>query len=95
MRQGVNMTVNWAADSAASLLPAAAVRGSEGNRYVFTVSSSYNAFGQRVSVLQKQSVEVLDAAGDMVALNGLGDMMQVAYMEDRNIAEGSEVMEYE
>ena len=95
MRQGANMTVNWVSDSAASLLPAAAVRGSEGNGYVFTVSSSYNAFGQRVSVLQKQSVEVLDAAGDMVALNGLGDMMQVAYMEDRNIAEGSEVMEYE
>jgi len=95
MRQGASMTVNLTADSAASLLPAAAVRGSEGNGYVFTVSSSYNAFGQRVSVLQKQSVEVLDAAGDMVALNGLGDMMQVAYMEDRSVSEGSEVMEYE
>lgn len=95
MSQGASMQITYTAAQASYLLPAAALRGSEGNYSVYTVTKSQNAFGQTVLTVAEQKVTLLDEGGSMVSIDGLYDNVQVAYMEDRAISPGSEVMAYE
>ena len=95
MNQGAAMQISYTAAQTSYLLPASAVRGSGRSRSVYAVKESQNAFGQTVLTVEEQKVTVLDEAGDMVSVNGIYDNVLVAYMEDRSIAPGSEVMPYE
>lgn len=95
MSQGTSMQITYTAAQASYLLPAAALRGSEGNYSVYTVTKSQNAFGQTVLTVAEQEVTLLDEGGSMVSIDGIYDNVQVAYMEDRAISPGSEVMAYE
>lgn len=95
MSQGTSMQITYTAAQASYLLPAAALRGSEGNYSVYTVTKSQNAFGQTVLTVAEQKVTLLDEGGSMVSIDGIYDNVQVAYMEDRAISPGSEVMAYE
>lgn len=95
MSQGASMQITYTAAQASYLLPAAALRGSEGNYSVYTVTESQNAFGQTVLTVAEQKVTLLDEGGSMVSIDGIYDNVQVAYMEDRAISPGSEVMAYE
>lgn len=62
---------------------------------MYTVTKSQNAFGQTVLTVAEQEVTLLDEGGSMVSIDGIYDNVQVAYMEDRAISPGSEVMAYE
>lgn len=95
INQGASMQITCTAAQISSLLPSAALRGSEGNYSVYTVSESQNVFGQTVLTVSEQKVTLLDENGDMVSIDGLSDNVQVAYMEDRAINPSSEVMAYE
>lgn len=95
MSQGASMQITCTSAQISSLLPSAALRGSDGNYSVYTVSESQNVFGQTVLTVSEQKVTLLDENGDMVSIDGLSDNVQVAYMEDRAISPGSEVMAYE
>ena len=95
MNQGAAMQISYTAAQTSYLLPASAVRGSGRSRSVYAVKESQNAFGQTVLTVEEQKVTVLDEAGDTVSVNGIYDNVLVAYMEDRSIAPGSEVMPYE
>lgn len=95
MSPGASMQITYTAAQASYLLPAAALRGSEGNYSVYTVTESQNAFGQTVLTVAEQKVTLLDEGGSMVSIDGIYDNVQVAYMEDRTISPGSEVMAYE
>ena len=95
MSQGASMQIGYTASQTSYLLPASAVRGSGSSRSVYVVKESQNAFGQTVLTIEEQKVTVLDEAGGTVSVGGIYDNVQVAYMEDRAIALGSEVMPYE
>ena len=95
MSQGASTQITYTAAQTSYLLPAAALRGSEGNYSVYTVTKSQNAFGQTVLTVAEQKVTLLDEGGSMVSIDGMYDNVQVAYMEDRAISPGSEVMAYE
>ena len=95
MSQGASTQITYTAAQTSYLLPAAALRGSEGNNSVYTVTKSQNAFGQTVLTVAEQKVTLLDEGGSMVSIDGMYDNVQVAYMEDRAISPGSEVMAYE
>ncbi len=95
MDKGAAMNIKYTASQAEYLLPASAVRGSRDRRSVFTVAENRNAFGQTILTIEEQAVTVIDEAGDSVAVDGIYDNVSVAYMEDRTIAPGSEVMAYE
>ena len=75
-------------------LPISAVRVSGAEYYVYTVIESENIFGAQVLTLKKQTVTVLDESDTMVAISGLTQNAQVAYMEDRALSDGMEVMTY-
>ena len=95
MNTGVSFSINYVADTSTTLLPASAVRGTESNRYVFIVRQSQNAFGQRIYQIEQQPVTVLDESSEYVSVADLTDASAIAYMEDRAISEGSEVIPYD
>ena len=90
----VDMTASYRATTSTTLLPASAVRGSGGNRYVYVVNEESNALGQRVLKVKKQDVKVLSEVGSTVSIQDDLSRQRVAYMEDRTISDGSEVMVY-
>ena len=90
----VEMTASYRASSSTTLLPASAVRGSGDSRYVYIVSEESNALGQRVLKVKKQDVKVLSEVGSTVSIQDDLSRQRVAYMEDRSISDGSEVMVY-
>lgn len=90
----VEMTASYRASSSTTLLPASAVRGSGDSRYVYIVSEESNALGQRVLKVKKQDVKVLSEVGSTVSIQDDLSRQRVAYMEDRTISDGSEVMVY-
>ena len=91
---GATVTVEYKAKRATTLLPAAAVRGSGEDRYVFTLRTEESAFGAKKTVAVKQDVTVLAESDGVISVEEDLSYMQVAYMEDRSISEGDAVMEY-
>ena len=90
----VEMTASYRAGTSTTLLPASAVRGSGDSRYVYLVNEENNALGQRVLKVKKQDVKVLSEVGSTVSIQDDLSRQRVAYMEDRSISDGSEVMVY-
>ena len=90
----VDMTASYRATTSTTLLPASAVRGSGDSRYVYVVNEESNALGQRVLKVKKQDVKVLSEVGSTVSIQDDLSRQRVAYMEDRTISDGSEVMVY-
>ena len=88
------MTASYRATTSTTLLPASAVRGSGDSRYVYIVNEESNALGQRVLKAKKQDVKVLSEVGSTVSVQDDLSRQRVAYMEDRTISDGSEVMVY-
>lgn len=91
---GATVTVEYKAKRATTLLPAAAVRGSGEERYVFVLRTEETAFGAKKNVVARQDVTVLAESDGTISVEEDLSYMQVAYMEDREIAEGDAVMEY-
>lgn len=90
----VEMVASYRAKTSTTLLPTSAVRGSGDSRYVYIVSEEDNALGQRVLKVRKQDVTVLAEVGSTASLETDLSRQRVAYMEDRSISDGSEVMVY-
>ena len=91
---GVEPAASARAASSSPLLPASAPRRSGDSRYVYIVSEESNALGQRVLKVKKQDVKVLSEVGSTVSIQDDLSRQRVAYMEDRAISDGSEVMVY-
>lgn len=94
MRDGVDMVASYRASSSSTLLPVSAVRGTGDARYVYIVNEKQNSLGQSVMTVAKQEVTVLAEVGSTASIQESIGRQRVAYMEDRAISEGSEVMAY-
>ena len=95
MSKGISLQINYTAGTSSYLLPSSAVRGSGDQRYVYILTEVENSFGQIALIVEEQPVTVLDETGDTVAVTGIPDNQQIAYMEDRAIGPGSEVIAYD
>ena len=91
---GVSVRIEYRSKNSTTLLPAAAVRGSGDDRYVYTLRTKESSFGTQSTVTVKTPVTVLAEADGTVSVEEDLTYMQVAYMEDRSISEGDSVMEY-
>lgn len=90
----VPLKLEYKAKQATTLLPAAAVRGSGDDRYVYTLQEKQSSFGTVKTITVRTSVTVLAESNGTVSISEDLGWMQVAYMEDRSIAEGDAVMAY-
>lgn len=93
--KGITLSIKYTAESSASLLPASAIRHKKGLCFVYTLKEIENSFGQIALIVEEQPITVLDESGDTVAVTGVPDYAKIAYMEDRVINPGSEVMIYD
>lgn len=95
MSEGITVSINYESTEEAILLPVSAVRGSGSSQYVYEVCESENALGQTILLVDQVRVTVIDESSEYIAiaddLSGYG----IAYMEDRTITAGTEVMVYE
>ena len=94
MSTPVKVTVSYRASSSTTLLPVSAVRGTGEQRYVYVVSDTQNALGEQTLKVTKQDVKVLAEVGGTASLETDLSRQRIAYMEDRPIEDGSEVMLY-
>lgn len=91
---GVSVRIEYRSKNATTLLPAAAVRGGEGDYYVYTLRTEESMFGTQQTVTVKQPVNVLAEADGTVSIEEDLTYTRIAYMEDRSLSEGDPVMEY-
>ena len=91
---GVSVRIEYRSKNSTTLLPAAAVRGSGDDRYVYTLRTEESMFGTQQTVTVKQNVTVLAEADGVVSVEEDLTYTRIAYMEDRAISDGDPVMEY-
>lgn len=90
----VTAQVQYTAEATSLQLPVSALRSNALEDYVYIVLESENLFGSTVLKLEKQTVTVEDRSDTMVSVTGIARDAQVAYMEDRPLQDGMEVMPY-
>lgn len=90
----VTVQVQYTAETASLQLPVSALRTNGLEEYVYVVQESENLFGAAVLELEKQIVTVEDRSDTMVSVTGIARDAQVAYMEDKPLQDGMEVMPY-
>lgn len=91
----VDMTASYRATTSTHAAPGKRPSAAAGDsRYVYVVNEESNALGQRVLKVKKQDVKVLSEVGSTVSIQDDLSRQRVAYMEDRTISDGSEVMVY-
>ena len=85
--------ITWKAETATTLIPSAAVRGSEGAYYLYIAVSSLNALGaERMNVVRKD-ISVLGMFDAVASVEESLKNETIVYMEDRTLTEGCEVMQ--
>lgn len=93
----VSATIKWQSESASTLIPTAALRGSEGDYYVYIVqadpSESGNSSG--FSLISRKSVTVLGQSDSVTSVSESLRSESIVYMEDRPLSDGCEVMPYD
>ena len=90
----VKLTLLFKSRQSSCLLPASAVRGSGDSRYVYTVNEHTTTFGKKKLSLSKMSVHVIAEADGVASIEEDLSYYSIAYMEDRALQDGSNVMEY-
>lgn len=89
------LTLTFKSRESTCLLPASAVRGSGDERYVYTVNERSTAFGKQKFSLSKMDVKLLGRGLDGIAsIQEDLSYYNIAYMEDRPLSDGSDVMQY-
>lgn len=94
IEKGVALTVIYTAEETTAQLPISAVRSTGDEYYVFIVKETENLFGSTVMTVQKKTVQLLDTTATTAAVEGLSNDAQVAYMEDKTLSDGMEVITY-
>lgn len=94
MNTPIDMVASYRAGTSTTLLPVSAVRGTGESRYVYVVNEERNALGEQTLKVSKMDVHVLAEVGSTASIQEELGRQRVAYMEDRAISEGSEVMVY-
>lgn len=88
------LTLTFKSRESTCLLPASAVRGSGDERYVYTVNERSTAFGKQKFSLSKMDVKLLAEADGIASIQEDLSYYNIAYMEDRPLSDGSDVMQY-
>ncbi|MDO5299534.1 MAG: hypothetical protein Q4F18_08905 [Clostridia bacterium] len=94
MENAAEMVASYRAGSSTTLVPVSAVRGTGDSRYVYIVNESSNALGETTLTVSKMDVKVITEVGSTASIEQDLSRQRIAYMEDRAISEGSEVMVY-
>ena len=93
-QKSTKLTLNFAAKEKTCLLPSSAVRGSGDSRFVYVINERSTTFGQKKLSISKMPVTVIAEADGTASIEEDLSYYDVAYMEDRALTDGSDVMRY-
>ena len=88
-------TITIRAEQSSTLIPTAALRGSDPDYYVYVAESTTDAFGAEKWIVFRKNVTLLGQSGGITSVRESLQNVRIVYMEDRVIQEGCEVMQYE
>ena len=88
------LTILFTAKDKTSLLPSSAVRGSGDSRYVYIINERNTTFGKKKMSISKMSVTVIAEADGTASVQEDLSYYDIAYLEDRALTDGSDVMRY-
>ena len=88
------LTLYFTAREKTCLLPSSAVRGSGDSRFVYVINERNTTFGQKKMSISKLDVTVIAEADGTASIEEDLSYYDVAYMEDRALSDGSDVMRY-
>ena len=96
----VTATIRWQSETATTLIPTAALRGSEGDYYIYTTWTDDTAPGAGNAnsgfyTITKKSVTVLGQSETVTSVSESLRSESIVYMEDRPLSDGCEVMPYD
>lgn len=96
----VTASVKWQSESSSTLIPTAALRGSEGDYYIFVTRTDDAESGTanrnaRFFRISRKNVTVLGQSGSVTSVSEPLRSESIVYMEDRPLSEGCEVMPYD
>ena len=94
MKNEIKLRVTTRAQEATCLIPAAAVRGSDKDRYVFVTETESSTLGGTQTKVRKTTITVLNESDTTVSAAEDLTYQKIAYQEDRPINEGDTVMGY-
>ena len=93
----VSAKIRWKDENTTTLIPTAALRGSEGDYYVYTAPNYGDGAeeGSRLKItITRKNVTVLSQSGTVTSVEENLKYDPIVYMEDRPLTEGCEVMPY-
>ncbi len=94
MKNDIRLKLTTRADTSTCLIPATAVRGNEGDRYVYVAVKESSTFGGTQTRIQKTTVTVLHESSSVVSVSEDLSYQQLVYQEDRPLTENCTVMAY-
>jgi len=86
--------VRWMSENATTLIPATALRGVEGDYYIFTGASVTTVLGAERITAERKNVTVLGLNDTVASIEESLKNDTILYLEDRTLTEGCEVMIY-
>ena len=92
--KSVSAKVSYQADSLTTLIPVTALRGIEGDYYIYTADSAVDILGAERFTISRKNVTVLDMNDSVVSIQESLKNDSIVYMEDRLLTDGCEVMLY-
>ena len=90
----VTGTISWRSENPSTLVPSSALRGTEGDYYVYIAQKTMNSLGAEKLTVVKKSVTVLGISGNTASVQEELRGDSIIYMEDRTLTEGCEVIPY-
>lgn len=92
---GVTVNITYRAKKATTLLPPSALRGQEGDYYVYLIQNDWGGFMSSASMkVVKTPVTVLEKSDKTVSISEDLSYQKLADREDRALTDGQTVMEY-
>ncbi len=93
----VTAKIKWKDETATTLIPTSALRGTEGDYYIYIVLNNGEEAGQENNLkttIARKNVKVLSQSGAVTSVEENLKHETLVYMEDRPLTEGCEVMSY-
>ena len=91
----ISATMTIRSEDRTTLIPTAALRGSQGSYYIYVAEVGMDAFGGEKLTVARKTVNVLGQSGSVTSIQESLRDASIIYMEDRPLTEGCEIMQYE
>ena len=93
----VTASIKWQSETPSTLIPTAALRGSEGSYYIYVAQTEAAGSGGQAAFykISRKSVTVTGQSDSVTSVSDALMADSIVYMEDRPLSDGCEVMPYD